>query len=72
MVVKDKEDYLKQYKVDEVYYIEDLETYFKRKNPKTIFLYDGQDSYSGLKPRVPILHFFDQFKLDRESLYHIL
>ena len=31
MVVKDKADYLSQYKVDEVYYIEEMEAYFKQK-----------------------------------------
>ena len=57
MIVKSKQDYLKEYKVDEVLYISDMERYLKDTKPSTIYLYDGVNTDSDLKAAVPTFSF---------------
>lgn len=49
-----------------------MEAYFKKKQPRTVFLYDGADSYSGRRPRVPELYWLKNYTVERENLYHVL
>jgi hypothetical protein len=53
MAVKDKNDFLSQYQVDEVNYVEDVDSYLKSKSPRTIFLFDGVNPDSGKRPKLP-------------------
>lgn len=40
--------------------------------PSTIYLYDGVDSDSGLRPRLPDVRNFGEFVINQTELYEIL
>lgn len=61
MTVYDDKYYKEHYEVDEVYYNDKILEYVKSVNPSCIYLYDGVDSDSGLRPRLPDVRNFGEF-----------
>lgn len=53
MKVQTAEEYQREHLVDEVRYVDELETYFEEKKPTCIYLNDGVNSDSGLRPNKP-------------------
>jgi len=43
-----------------------------KKNPSTVFLYNGVDSDSGLKPDIPKFDYLSKYNVDDTSIYTIL
>lgn len=72
MVVNDEQHFKNHYEVEEAMYNDRILEYVQSVNPSCIYLYDGVDSDSGLRPRLPDLRNFGNFLLNQTELYAIL
>lgn len=48
--------------IDEVKYVDEIEEYFFKKNPNVVYINDGVNSDSGLRPNKADFAFLGQFK----------
>ena len=59
MTVNSLEDYKKKYhKIDDIRSVEDIEAYFKKRQPKCVYLNRGINSDSGLDTQIPPVEMF--------------
>jgi len=72
MTLHDKDYFRKNFDLDEVLYVSEIEGFLEKQNPGTIFFFDGVDSDSGLSPDLPKFPFLEKYKIDKEVLYPIL
>lgn len=56
------EEYKNHYMIDEVKYVDEIEEYFFKKNPNVVYINDGVNSDSGLRPNKADFAFLGQFK----------
>lgn len=53
MKVYTSEEFQREHLIDEVRYVDELESYFEKKNPTLTYLNQGKNSDSGLSPNTP-------------------
>lgn len=67
--IKTPEDFKADLEIDEVFYVEDLEKYFKERNPKKVHVIYGKNSDSGqMSPEVSF-NGLEQYVVDKSRLY---
>jgi Xaa-Pro dipeptidase len=64
MVVKSKEEFKQEYRVDEVLFVGELRQYLLDLKPK-VYLFSGEDSDSGLKVEEPSASFIEGLTVNR-------
>jgi Xaa-Pro dipeptidase len=72
MTVRDLEYYKNFYEIEDSLYKDDIEAYFEKLNPATIYFFFGNDSDSGLQPDLPDFPWLSKYKQDKEILYQAL
>jgi Xaa-Pro dipeptidase len=72
MTVHDKDYFKKNFDIDEVLYVSEIEDYLKKTSPSTIHFFHGVDSDSGLSPSLPDFPYLSSYRVDKESLYPVL
>lgn len=72
MYVPPQEEIRTRWGLDEVRYVDELEDYLKAKQPTAIYLYDGVNTDSKLRPRLPTFPFLTNYTLNKEDLYNAL
>lgn len=71
MIVKAKEEFKQEYKVDEVIFVTELKQYLVNLKPK-VYLFSGEDTDSGLKVDEPNATFLEGLEIDREVLWTVI
>ena len=73
MYVKPIEDFKKDYKVERVLYVDELEDYLKESKPTITYLFSGTDSDSGLEAAEPENKYLKYCSnLDRKVLWEVI
>lgn len=71
MVIYDKPDFEKMYKVH-TEYVDDMEGFLEKFAPKKIYLNSGKNDDSGLNTVIPQVDYLSKYTVDKEVMYPIL
>lgn len=66
------DDFKKIYAVDEVHYVDELQSVLKSLNPETLLTLCGPNTDSGLTAKEAVFEGIDEFKVDNEILFPII
>lgn len=72
MLVPDKEYFKRVYQVDDVIFADNIEDYFKSYKPQTVFLFNGVNSDSGVRPEQPNFPFLQNYNLNNTDIYKVI
>ncbi|XP_047997768.1 xaa-Pro dipeptidase isoform X1 [Leguminivora glycinivorella] len=66
------EDFKRMYAVDEVHYVDEIQTILKGLNPDVLLTLSGPNTDSGLTAKEAVFEGIDEFKVDNEILFPVI